>query len=452
MLFGLFLTPEARAVVPVHCPADPCRTWDIALSGDLDASAGGFLGGLLGSLGLGNLTGLIGDEREAWFVSKEAFEPTGRLLTNPFETLTGDIIKTAESLLSWDSIVWFFVKQILRNFTEGIVFWIRTGQDPFFTVGTEGSLFVTNVDKFLLAAADNQASIFLREYFGPAWDNLCKPFRLPVGKLLSHSYGRDYGSFPFKARCTISEIVDLDRYYEGFQNGGWEAWMATARYENTAWGLTTISEAESREREARAVRANQTDTLAGLGFPGLKKCIKGLNPITNKPVDNPDYDPSNPLCLESINQSPGKAVEDSLADALGQEIGKLEVADEINEIITALFDELLAWVISGGSGGTGILGATNLSSVKQVKPQSSLPSVPKTPASCTAQSGRGTGCQCTPGAQQCGPGLTCLPSRTCGPLPGSPAEICTDGIDNDGDGLIDLLDSDCLPDLPGIGI
>src|SRR3989344_1882989 len=105
---GMFFAPAARAVVPVHCPvpSEPCRTWDIALSGDLGDSLIGLFGGLLGSLGPG-LGDLIADEREAWFISKEAFEPTGKFFSKPLSSIYTSIVKQAASIFSWDSIQWF---------------------------------------------------------------------------------------------------------------------------------------------------------------------------------------------------------------------------------------------------------------------------------------------------------------------------------------------------------
>ena len=365
VLIGSLVVPvkPAQAVVPVHCPTI-CDTWDVALSGPK------------------------GSVVQGWFVNKEY--GLGGL---PFSTSNEVGSEAAAFSISWDLIAWEAARFILQQFTEKIVLWIQTGQDPFFSGGTEGSLFVTNIDEFLLDAADNQASIMLRDYFGPSWDKLCSPFRLPVGLSLSQSYGRGYGSFGPKARCSITDIVEnLEDFYEDFENGGWAAWMQTARYENTAWGLLTLAEEDSRERETRAVRANENDFLAGLGFPGMRKCVKGIT-VDGGPLINPtDPDDTNLVrCDKYLTQTPGKAIEDQLADSLGEEIRKLEAADEINEIIGHLFSGLMAWLIGGGSGGGGLLD--------------------------TELKGGG------------------------GPPPTSPQ--CADGKDNDGDGLIDLADPGC---------
>lgn len=319
--------------------------------------------------------------------------------------------------VSWDSIAWYFVKVILHEFSEGIVTWIRTGQDPFFSGGTEGSLFVTNIDEFLLDAADNAAGVMLSEYFGDAYDALCEPFRLPVGLGLSHGYGRDYGSFRFQARCSITDIVaNVEDFYEDFSNGGWEAWFASALYENNPLGLLTIARETSREREARAVSANKSDFLAGLGFPGLREC-----PPENQ-IPGPTQN-GKPLCKNNgyITKTPGKAIEDQVANVYGNEIRSLEVADEIDEILFAAFQSLLSWALSGG-GSDGLLG----SDISRNKLPDHL--------GCNVSTGKPAGCACTTNTQcasnQCTAGK-------CDSGTGTTPQ-CSDGKDNDADGKIDF--------------
>jgi len=338
---------------------------------------------------------------------------------------------------SWDGLAWMAAKMILHEFSQQIVRWIRTGQSPFFSGGTDGSLFVTNIEEFLTDAADNQASLFLREYFGPAWDNLCSPFRLTVGTSISQSYGRGYGSFGPQARCSLTDVVDnVEDFYADFRNGGWDAYIKTSRYENTPWGLLTLSAGTSREREMVAVEANLSDFLAGAGFPGLRKCVEGLNPVTGDIVDNPTLTPgpdgSNPLCTRYITQTPGKAIEDQVANTYGQEWKNLGMADEINEILFASFETLLSWILSGGSG-EGLLGpgASFESDIDRAP-------LPGGGGKCGSDTNRGFGCSCTLN-EQCSSDFCSYSTNTCA----SSVPQCADLIDNDGDGRVDLSDSGC---------
>lgn len=340
---------------------------------------------------------------------------------------------------SWDGLAWMAAKVILHEFSQQIVRWIRTGQSPFFSGGTDGSLFVTNIQDFLTDAADNQASLFLREYFGPAWNNLCAPFRLTVGSSIAQSYGRGYGSFGPQARCSLTDVVDnVEDFYSDFRNGGWDAYIKTARYENTPWGLLTLSAGTSYDREIAAVEANFGDFLAGAGFPGLRKCVEGLNPVTGDIEDNPTLTPgpdgSNPLCTRYITQTPGKAIEDQVANTYGQEWKNLGMADEINEILFASFSTLLSWILSGGSdeGLLGRGGSSFSSDIDHAPPPGSGG------GKCDSATSRGFGCSCTLN-EQCSSDFCSYSTNTCS----SSVPECADFIDNDGDGRTDLSDPGC---------
>ncbi|OGZ44330.1 MAG: hypothetical protein A3J55_03470 [Candidatus Ryanbacteria bacterium RIFCSPHIGHO2_02_FULL_45_17b] len=402
---------ETHAAVPVYCPTI-CETWDVGLSGNNGTG-----------MGIPFLDDVVGTQ-EGWFVKKE-YSSLSSAISDP----VGTLIDVAKSTFSYDSIAWFLARKVVHSFGQATVNWIRTGQDPFFSGGTEGSLFVTNIAEFLTDAADNEASLFLREYFGPAWNNLCSPFRLTVGQSLSQSYGRGYGSFGPQARCSLTDVVDnVEDFYTDFRNGGWDAYVKTARYENTPWGLLTLSAGTSRNREMVAVEANLNDFIAGAGFPGLRKCVLGYSTITaGEVVDNPSYDASNPLCIRSITQTPGRAIVDSFDQATRAQLDKVGAADEINEIIAALFDQLLSWVVGGGSGSGGLLGSS---------PPDFDTTLPSSP--CGTSLGRPAGCVCSAATQcasnQCTTGICALP-------PAVPQ--CADLIDNDGDGRVDLSDPGC---------
>jgi len=365
-LFGF--AHEAHAIVP---------TWDVGLNGPLNPAASI---PIVGGVGLPGLTAPPG-----WFYTKEA----GPVIANPLAALQG----TFTSSLSLDGIMWWLSKFILHQFTQGVIHWIRTGQDPFFAHGTEGSLFVTNIDQFVLGAADNAAGVFLSNYLGPeTYNQLCRPFRLNIAQLLGNSFGgRDVGSFRFKARCTVTDIVaNLEDFYTDFDNGGWAAWMATANYENNPLGFSILATEHSRELQNRAATANHSDFLAGLGFPGLRECVKTrLKKNPDGTLVPPKADGTLQLDCEPngyITKSPGKFVEDELSQATGQEIGKLGAADEINELVSTIFSSLLTWLVSGGGGSQGLLGAP-------------IGGNQDTQGNICGANNRGQGCGCTSNAQ-----------------------------------------------------
>lgn len=338
-------------------------------------------------------------------------------------------------VLSLDNIAWMLARFILHEFSQGIISWIRTGQDPFFGTGTGKSLFITNINDFLFDAADQAAAGFLSTYLGPeTYNSLCTPFRLQVGLALGKGYGRGYDSFRSQARCTVTDIVEnLEDFYQNFENGGWAAWFRTASYENNPWGLLTLSLETSLTHQRLGVSANLNDVIAGLGFPGLRRCKVGRW-IDGGRVENPDpkeFENGNVTCEKYETVTPGRAIVDNLGGAYKTELDKLGAADEINEILAALFDELLSWLISGGSGSGGLYESRNLP-----------------PPNITTQ--------CNDRIDNDGDGLIDLNDPDCtsasdpteggATIPPPPAGLaqCNDGLDNDGDNLIDFpQDPDC---------
>lgn len=407
LFFGLFGAPSlVDAVVPVTCPA-PCETWDVALSGKKPIT-GSILSGLTGVPLIDNMLGGVFSD-EGWFKNsyrpKEVGDLKG-LVTDP----VGSFLKAGSSVFSWDSIAWALARQVLHSFTQEMVSWIRTGQfggGPLFTTDLVGSLF---------NAADNAAGHFLAQYRSEEWYQLlCSPFRPQIYLAL----GR--GRIPYidRARCTVTDIVDnLENFYTDFSNGGWAAWFSTIEPQNNPYGLHLLSLEEKERRELEVTFDIRHNFLAGLGFIGLKKCAPGAELNESHP-QNPF--PGKKYCTKTITVTPGKVVEDQLVESLGADVRKLEVADELNEVIAAVFDKLLSWLVSGGSGGGGLLGAE-------------LPDPDPIEPICSKDKNRPNGCGCTI-ASQCATNF-CSPANTC--------EVrfalveCNDRVDNDDDRLVDF--------------
>lgn len=412
LFLGLLGAPSfVDAVVPVTCPA-PCETWDVALSGKRPIT-GSILSGLTGVPLIDNMLGGVFSD-EGWFKNsyrpKEVGDLKG-LITDP----VGSFLKAGSSVFSWDSIAWGLARQVLHAFTQEMVSWIRTGQfdgGPLFTTDLVGSLF---------EAADNAAGHFLAQYRSEEWYQLlCSPFRPHIYLAL----GRGRTPYIERARCTVTDIVsNLEDFYSDFSNGGWAAWFSTIEPQNNPYGhyLNTQEEIDRRQREVTFdIRHN---FLAGQGSIGLKRCKKGAEIMPGKVGYVGVGDGSKPFCPPDKYETvtPGKVVEDQLIDALGSDIKQLGVADEVNEIIVAVFDELLSWLVSGGSSGGGLL-------------DSDLPDLPPIEPICSKDADRPNGCGCTI-ASQCATNF-CSPTNTC-EVPFALAE-CKDTKDNDNDSFIDF--------------
>lgn len=235
-----------------------------------------------------------------------------------------------ESVL--DGIAFTAINMILQQMSDSIVTWINSG--------FEGSpSFVTNFDQFLLDIGDKLAGDFI--FNGPL-NFLCSPFKVDIQFALDIQYGK---SKKDQFSCSLTGIGDnIESFFNGdFLAGGWDGWFkVTSTPVNNPYGA--LLEAQSAlSLTISAGKDSQVKTLDfGKGFLSSKKC---------KEVD--DESGGHSVC-ETV--TPGTAIESQLNATLDSGRQRIQVADEINEIVGALFAQLAVKAFS--SGGNGVAGLT----------------------------------------------------------------------------------------------
>lgn len=256
------------------------------------------------------------------------------------------ITAAASKIISWatgnlwfkenvlDGLAWTVAKALLSQFTQSIVNWINNG--------FEGSpAFVTDLRGFLLDVADQAAGEYINDYLGLGF--LCEPFELDIRIALSIQYNQARDFQP--PECTLTDIVDnVEGFLAGdFSQGGWEGWLEmTQRPQNTPYGGYLYSSLEFDAFVAGAQNEQSTLLDFGNGFLSSTICF---------PVDGKTRE-------DCIISNPGKVIETQLNEALGLPQDTLVVADEFNEIIGALFNQLAQQAISGAGGLLGLSGGT----------------------------------------------------------------------------------------------
>ncbi|HBT81763.1 hypothetical protein A2757_03465 [Candidatus Giovannonibacteria bacterium RIFCSPHIGHO2_01_FULL_48_47] len=275
------------------------------------------------------------------------FDAPANVLLGTISGFTGSTAGFTGSLVAkefgFDSIAWLVGKALLRTITTQIVNWIKTGD-------TRGPLFVENFLEHFSREMDNAVGLFLEQYFGrnsQLLGLLCSPFRLTLPQLLGvHRRSQD---FTQQARCKLSDIVrnvenfNVNLYFNDFSHGGWDAWFAMLEPEHNMFGqyLTGVSRLE-RER-ASAFFAGQTEAqTTGGGLLSWQEC-------ETIAIPSPDGIVADERLRQNCKiMTPGKLVEDSLANAFGSGIKQLELADELNEILVAFFQLLIDQILSQG--------------------------------------------------------------------------------------------------------
>ncbi|TSC68385.1 MAG: hypothetical protein G01um101472_8 [Parcubacteria group bacterium Gr01-1014_72] len=276
------------------------------------------------------------------------------------KTLTEETIQTGTDL--WqklkegvlDPLATTMAQAMIDQLTNSVVNWINSGFNG-------SPAFVTNPARFLRNIASQGAGEFIN---GTELGLLCDPFRLDVRLALSLNLSN---RFEKKIRCTLDDIVanvkgaagSAQGFLRGdFRAGGWGGWLAVSNYGgNNPYGayLEAQSELGIRIIGRQNIEVKQLDW--GRGFLSWKPCVNRETQAQARERIG-DYESPGDVkteCLQYGNvQTPGSFIEQKFHENTGSSLRKLEMADEINEIVTALVNQLIVQVINGTAGLAGV--------------------------------------------------------------------------------------------------
>jgi len=262
---------------------------------------------------------------------------------------------------------------------------------------------VTDWEGYLIAAADNASGYFINEL---GLTELCEPFARHTRSALTVGISGKGVSLRERAKCTISDaLINLEAFYRDFSDGSWDRWLELTQIpaNNPFISYWVGLEDLQRKRDAQ-VEKSLYEALASEGFLGVQRC----EPATDEDEDGLDV----PVGEDCTIVTPGELVEEQLRDVFGSEIEELGLADELDEILLALMRRLISELRFRSSG---VL---------------RTPVGPINPPNDSDGDGVPDSLDLCPGT----PPSTPVDSRGC---PLAPAAQCNDGIDNDGDTLID---------------
>jgi hypothetical protein len=244
-----------------------------------------------------------------------------------------------------DGIAWSLAKKILSEMTSSILNWVNSG--------FKGSpAFVTDMRGFLLDIADREIGNYLEDLGGPL-SFICAPFKLDVQIAVSLAYenSRNNAGMEMPGTCTLTgALANLDKFIDGTESfvdgGGWDTWFAITSNPNqyTPYGTLLTAKAQATARIVNA-RGEEIKLLEfGDGFLSAKVCEK---------VE--DESGGHEKCGIT---TPGKVINEALTFQTSAGPRSLIEADEINEIISAVFSQLTQKAITGTMGLLGLSGGT----------------------------------------------------------------------------------------------
>lgn len=202
--------------------------------------------------------------------------------------------------------------------------------------------FVTNQDAERLQVADRARAEYLKKY---NLQNLCTPFQATVRKNAAIAYMKTTREPNSVYSCTLrtEDTAKMQNFFNGdFGAGGFTMFMETAlNPQNQLYFAYEMYEETSRLAEERAL-ANLNQELAwGRGNLSVKKEVR-----------TPTATGEDRITEEII--TPGYLIAELVTQAAGSGFRQLETANEIDQIVGALFSGITSQILTNVGGLQGI--------------------------------------------------------------------------------------------------
>lgn len=227
-----------------------------------------------------------------------------------------------------DDIAFTIAKLALQQITKSIIQWINSG--------FKGSpAFITDLGAFLQNSADKIAGEVI---YGSDLKALCSPFALNIRISLQLKYAAK----DTPVRCTLSGVVNnVENFLGGnFASGGLPGWFEmTVNPNNNFFGASASAESFLFGRLQAKKEIDLNKLIWGSGFLSKEIC-EGT-------------DDGKERCRIV---TPGETISEALNFTLSTGERTLIEADEINEVISALFAQLAQQALQGAGG---LLGLTS---------------------------------------------------------------------------------------------
>lgn len=215
--------------------------------------------------------------------------------------------------ISWDSLGYCTVNALIESIGKATVNWINSGFQG-------NPVFVDNPEKFFSDIADIQAGQFLGEISNGF---LCSPVKNVVKLNLANQYNKNISPYGQRGQCTFSGISGNLQQFTSGQSFNWNDWISyTQSSNNNPFGATFNAQMELDRRIAQSVGTQSQLLNWGRGF------LSDVDPATGKIT------------------SPGSVIEGQINQRLFSGESRLQIADEFDEIVNALVNQLVKIAIS----------------------------------------------------------------------------------------------------------
>jgi|GEM_PF-5002758 len=210
-----------------------------------------------------------------------------------------------------DGIVYALINTIISYISDSLVNWINSGFN-----GSPG--FVQDPARFFTDIVDSELGNFIASTdFG----FLCNGFNIDIRAALNLNFAT--GNFKRRNNCTLTQVVNnVQNGFQDLSTNGWDGWLSmTAVPQNNIYGAYIVAETEAAVRIGNKTFIDSKILDWGRGF--LSQGVNG------------------------VIKTPGAVIENQINNALGSGQRRVEVADEISEILGALMNQLMSTALRG---------------------------------------------------------------------------------------------------------
>lgn len=295
----------------------------------------------------------------------------GDIVSDPGNTVQGAISAVNTGLSSFanyslnykelvlDGIINMIVKGILQRLTSSVVNWINSGFKG-------NPSFVTDSAGFFADIGGELVGKFVSN-FGPL-SGLCSPFSIDLRLALAFKY-RPYQR---KYSCTLNDIIknvknagenaSINGFTAGdFKQGRWPAFVSlSTEPQNNVYGAYLQADSDIRYQIGKEQGQKQKELDQGRGFLSWKNCVPDTTSLEANEAQSyaelfekgtPERiaaDKEAAAYQKCTTETPGSVIAGVLDKQLGAPTDQLNLADEFNEIVNALFAQLVTTVLQGG--------------------------------------------------------------------------------------------------------
>ena len=209
-----------------------------------------------------------------------------------------------------DGVMNFFIKSAASIMVQSVTQWVRNGFNG-------SPAFVENLQVFTEQLAQDVAIELASDFLGADVCNFFPDISLDIQLTTGRS-----DLFPYTARCTIDDIAaDAEAFYEDFTSGDWLTFEASLEKSNNPFGLFITAQEELSRRTAAKLSRESQKLSWGRGF------------LTFEDADG-------------NTKTPGAMIETQLGDAMGFDLASLGLADEFDELVSALLSYVAGQALS----------------------------------------------------------------------------------------------------------